>query len=83
MRIKDDGKYKWRKEQYAEAAEQLGEATKSKGIDAATAFSIEMLSNLERAMEHEDMTEELAEILSTETVQLIYEVNTAIDIDSE
>ena len=83
MRIKDDGRYEWRKEQYAEAAEQLGENTKSKGIDAATAFTIEMLSNLERAMEHEDMTPELAEILSTEQVRLTYEVTTAIDVDSE
>ena len=83
MRIKDDGKYEWRKEQYAEAAEQLGENTKSKGIDAATAFTIEMLSNLERAMDHEDMTPELAEILSTEQVRLTYEVTTAIDVDTE
>lgn len=83
MRIKTDEQYDWRIEQYEQAAQQLGEATKSKGIDAATAFTIEMLGNLERAMEHEDMTEELAEILSTETVRLTYEVNTAIDVDSE
>lgn len=48
-----------------------------------TAFTIEMLGNLERAIEHEDMTEELAEILSMETVQLTSEVHTAIDVDSE
>ncbi|WP_336365316.1 DUF7692 domain-containing protein [Halalkalicoccus salilacus] len=83
MRIKDNGKYEWRKEQYAEAAEQLGENTKSKGIDAATAFTIEMLSNLERAMEHEDMTEELAEILSTDQITLRYEVTREIEIGDE
>ncbi|MFC7009757.1 DUF7692 domain-containing protein [Halalkalicoccus salilacus] len=83
MRIKDDGKYEWRKEQYAEAAEQLGENTKSKGIDAATSFTIEMLSNLERAVEHEDMTPELAEILSTDQVRLLYEVTADIEIGDE
>ena len=83
MRIKTDGQYEWRNEKYQEAAEQLGEATKSKGIDAATAFTIEMLSNLERAIDHPDMTEELAEILSTKAVKLTYEVNTGIDVDSE
>ena len=42
-----------------------------------------MLSNLERAMEHEDMTPELAEILSTDQVRLIYEVTTDIEIGDE
>ena len=54
--------------------------TKSKGIDATTAFKIEMLSNLKRAMENEDMTEELAEVLSTETARLTYEVTTDVVI---
>ena len=83
MRIKTDGQYDWRNEQYEQAADQLGEATKSKGIDAATNFTIEMLSNLERAMEHEDMTPELAEILSTDQVRLIYEVTRDIEIGDE
>lgn len=80
MRIKDNGRYEWRKDQYADAADALGEATKSKGIDAATAFTIEMLKNLERAIEHPDMTGDLAEILSTSQVALTYEVNTAINV---
>ena len=80
MRIKDDGKYEWRRDQYAEAADALGEATKSKGIDAATAFTIEMLSNLERAAEHPDMTEELADVLSTSMVKLEYRVDNDEDV---
>ncbi len=83
MRIKDDGRYEWRREQYEQAAEALGESTKSKGIDQATAFTIEMLANLERALDHPDMTKELAEILSTDVVGLIYEVSTEIDVGND
>ena len=73
IRIKTDEQYDWRNEHYEQAAEQFGETTKSKGIDAATAFAIEMLGELERAMDHPDMTPELAEVLSMETVRLTYE----------
>ena len=83
MRIKDNGKYEWRREQYAEAADALGESTKSKGTDQATAFTIEMLANLERALDHPDMTPELAEILSTKVVDLTYEVHTEIDLGDD
>lgn len=70
MRIEDTGRYEWRKGQYAEAADVLGEATKSKGIDQATAFTIEMIDNLDRVKDHPDMTRELAEELITETVRI-------------
>ena len=33
-----------------------------------------MLDNLEEAIDHPDMTEELAEVLSTDTARLTYEV---------
>ncbi|WP_336365228.1 hypothetical protein [Halalkalicoccus salilacus] len=39
-----------------------------------------MLDNLEEAVDHPDMTEELAKVLSTETAQLTYEVTTDIAI---
>ena len=45
-----------------------------------------MLDNLEKAIEHPDMTEELAEVLSTDTARLTYEVTTDVaigDADSE
>lgn len=83
MRIKTDGQYEWRNDQYEEAADLLGERTKSKGIDTATEFTIEMISNLEEAIEHPDMAEELADIISTEAVSLTYEVETGIDVEDE
>lgn len=39
--------------------------------------------NLERAMDHPDMTEELAEILSTKLVRLEYRLETDIRINDE
>ena len=42
-----------------------------------------MLPNLERAMDHPDMTPELAEILSTNLVRLEYRVETAVRINNE
>ncbi len=41
----------------------------------------EMLSNLERAIEHPDMTPELAEVLSTSVVELEYRVETDVRIN--
>ena len=63
--------------------EQLGENTKAGAIDGACEFTKQMLPNLKRAMDHPDMTPELAEILSTKLVRLEYRVETAVRIDSE
>ena len=40
-----------------------------------------MLPALERAVEHPDMTEELAEILSTSAVNVEYRVETGVSIE--
>lgn len=64
---------------YAEAADVLGENTKSKGIDQATAFAIEMIENLERAAEHPDITRELADVLSAEQAEL--RIETSLDVN--
>lgn len=42
-----------------------------------------MIPNLERAIEHPDMTEELAELLSTNTVQLDYRIETDVRIGDD
>lgn len=39
-----------------------------------------MLHNLERATEHDDITEELAETLSTQTVKVKYRIETEVAI---
>ncbi|WP_457590055.1 DUF7692 domain-containing protein [Halalkalicoccus salilacus] len=55
---------------YDRAAARLDENTRTR-TNESCAFTLTMLENLEEAIEHPDMTEELAEVLSTETAQLI------------
>ena len=81
MRIRTDGKYDWRTDLYDETAERFGVGTKSGGIDAACEFSTQMLRNLERAADHPDMTEDLADLLSTSNATLRYRVVSSLEID--
>lgn len=81
MRIQTDGDYEWRIDLYDRTADRLDEGTRSGGIDGACEFTTEMLDNLEEAVEHPDMTEELAEILSTQRVEVEYRVETGINTD--
>ena len=81
MRIRTDGEYDWRTNLYDETAEKFGIGTRSGGIDAACEFSTQMLRNLERAAEHEDMTEDLAELLSTANVTVEHRTITGVEID--
>ena len=81
MRIRTDGEYDWRTDLYDKTAERFGVGTKSGGIDAACEFSTQMLRNLERAAEHPDMTEDLAELLSTANVTVEHRVVTGVEIE--
>ena len=81
MRIHTDGEYDWRTDLYDETAERFGVGTKIGRIDATCVFSNQMLRNLERAVEHLDMTEELAEVLSAANVTVEHRVVTGVEID--
>lgn len=83
VHIKSSGDYAWREDLYERVGRRLGEKTKSGAIDGACDFADEMIPNLERAIEHPDMTEELAEILSTQKVRLTYQVETNIHINGD
>ena len=72
MRIETTGDYAWRTNLYDDVGEQLGESTRSGAVDGACESTRQMLPALERAVKHPDMTEELAEILSTRTVNVEY-----------
>lgn len=56
------------------------ENTRAGSVDAAYEFTDEMLANLERAMNHPDMTPELAALLSTSQVELEYEVHSSVEV---
>lgn len=81
VHIKSSGDYAWREDLYDRVGEQLGEKTTAGAIDGACEFTEQMLPNLERAIEHPDMTEELAEVLSTSEVELEYRIETNVRID--
>lgn len=81
MRINTNGEKDYRTDLYERTAERFGVGTKSGGIDAACAFSNQMLKNLERAAEHPDMTEDLAELLSTTNVTVKHRIITGVEID--
>ena len=83
VHIRSSGDYAWRADLYDRVGEQLGEKTKAGAIDGACEFTEQMLPNLERAMDHPDMTEELAEVLSTNLVRLEYRVETDVRINDE
>ena len=78
MRINTDGKHEYRTELYEETAELLGEPTKSGGLDRACEFTRKMDRNLRRAIQHEDMTPELAEILTTTEIPVEYEIRRSV-----
>lgn len=81
MRINTSGEKDYRTDLYERTAERFGVGTKSGGIDAACEFSSQMLRNLEHAAEHDDMTEDLAEVLSTTNVTVEHHVVTGVEID--
>ena len=60
--------------------QQTGEGTKSGAFDFSTEFTLQMLHNLDRALNPPDMTEELADVLSTASVRLEYRVKTDLDV---
>jgi hypothetical protein len=81
MRINTNGEKDYRTDLYERTAERFSVGTKSGGIDAACEFSTQMLRNLERAAEHPDMTEDLAELLSTPNVTVEHRTIIGIKID--
>ena len=81
MRIRTDGKFAYREELVDDVADLLGESTRVGAVEASTEFTQAMIPALERAVEHPDMTEELAEILSTRVVDIEYEVSTGVNVE--
>ena len=80
MRIRSDGKFAYREDLVDDVGEQLDENTRSGAVDGACEFTRQMLPALAEAVEHEDMTEELAEVLSTRVVNVEYQISTGVDV---
>lgn len=83
MRIETGGDYAWRTDLYEDVADALEENTKVGGLDAAAELVLELLGKpgvpgggvLQEALDHPDMTPELAEVLSTDQVRLEFEIS--------
>lgn len=80
MRIRTDGKYAHRKDEI-DAAAELWDCNRTQAVLRSCEFSRHMMSNLEEALNYPDMTEELAEVLSTPYVRLHYRIETDLDIE--
>jgi hypothetical protein len=80
MRIRTDGKFAYREDLVDDVADLLDENTRVGAVEASCEFTQQMLPALHEAVKHEDMTEELAEILSTRAVGVEYEVETDVTV---
>lgn len=80
MRINTSDNYEWRTGLYDDVDDLLDENTRSGAVDASCEFTREMIHNLERAVEHPDMTPELTALLSTSQVELEYEIQSSVEV---
>jgi hypothetical protein len=80
MRIRTDGKYEYRKDA-VEGAAAFWDCNKTEAVIRSCEFTQRMTKNVERALEHPDMTAELAEALSTPYVELEYRIETGLSVE--
>ena len=81
MRIESSGKYQYRRDLADDVADRFNENARSKAFDAGMEFALRMTENLERAVDHPDMTPELAQLLSTGSVKLEVRRETDFEIN--
>lgn len=75
FRMNTGGEKSYREDELEDAMRLFDEATKSGAVMAAIDYSKRHASALERASKHPDMTEDLAELLSTSPFTVEYEVS--------
>lgn len=81
MNIKTDGDYEYRLDLMRRVMQRTDENTRSGAIDRSMEGYLHLLDALERAVEHPDMTKNLAEILSTPYAEVVYDLNTNVKAD--
>lgn len=70
MRSNTQGNHQYRLDQMRRLMQRTDETTRAGAFDVSTEFTLEMLDNLDRALDHPDMTTKLASLLSTVGVEL-------------
>ena len=78
MRIRTDGEFEHRKDAIESAKQALNETTNTGAIIGACEFTRKMRRNLECAIDHPDMTPELAELLSTAQLPVDYRIEASV-----
>jgi hypothetical protein len=81
MRIRTDGDKSYRQDIIEQAMRALDENTKTDAVIAACEHARQDRRGKEKALNHPDMTPELAEILSTRELGLTYEVETVVSTE--
>jgi hypothetical protein len=81
MRLRTDGDYAHRIDTIEAAMDALEENTKTAVVLAACEHARQDGNAKREALPHPDMTPELADLLSTPTMQLRYETTTYVDTD--
>jgi len=81
MRIRTDGDYAHRLDVIEAAMDALDENTKTAAVLATCEHARQDREAKAQALDHPDMTQELAEVLSTSMMTLRYETKT--DIETE
>ena len=83
MRIRTDGEFEYRKDAIESAKQALDETTNTGAVLGACEFTRKMRRNLERAVDHPDMTPELAELLSTNQIPVDYRIESRVGKNAE
>ena len=83
MRIRTDGEFEYRKDAIESAKKALNETTNTAAVIGACEYARKMRRNLERAVDHPDMTPELAELLSTNEVPVGYRIEASVGKERE
>lgn len=78
MRIRTDGDYAHRLNVIQAAMDVFEENTKTAAVLAACEHARQDRKAKQKALEHPDMTPELAEVLSTSQLQMGYDITTKI-----
>jgi hypothetical protein len=81
MRIRTDGDYAHRLDAIEAAMDALDENTKTAAVVAACEHARQDRRAKEKALEHPDMTPELADILSTGEFNLNYEIRVELQAE--
>ena len=83
MRIRTNGEFEYRKDAIESAKKALNETTNTAAVLSACEFTRKMRRDLERAVDHPDMTPELAELLSTSEIPIEYRMESSVGIKTK